>query len=135
VKIFLVYRFTGENIVELEKTCDSIVSALEKSGHKCFCSLSREEHYQKNKLTRKQIYFDAMKEIDSCDAVLLFVKSDEKSEGMLVEAGYALAKGKKIILTLKNGVHAELLGYISDEIIEFDTIEELCEKLSKLKHN
>jgi len=133
MKIFLMYRFTGENFAELEKICNQIISAIEKAGHECFCSISKEEHYKKNNFTRRQKYLDLINETNNADAVLAVVTSNEKSEGMLVETGYAFAKGKDIILAIKKGVHSEMIEYMAKQKIEFDTIEELCKKLSKLK--
>lgn len=127
-----MYRFTGENFAELEKICNQIISAIENAGYDCFCSISKEEYYKKNNFTRKQIYLDLISETDNSDAVLAVVTSNEKSEGMLVETGYAFAKGKRIILAIKKGVHSEMIEYMAEKIIEFDTIEELCKKLSKL---
>ncbi|MBU3897294.1 MAG: hypothetical protein KJ697_05205 [Nanoarchaeota archaeon] len=132
MKIFLIYRFTGEEIVKLEKICNKIIASLEKAKHICFCSLSKEKYYKKNKFTRKQSYLDTMKEIDNYEAVLVFIKSNKKNEEILVEVGYAVAKGKKIFLAIKNGVRSELIEQISDKIIKFDTVEDLCKKLSKL---
>jgi len=132
MKIFLIYRFTGENFLELEKACNKIITSLHKAGHTCFCSISKEEFYKKNHLTRKEIYLDLINEIDKFDTVLCVVTSNEKSEGMIFETGYAFAKGKRIILAIKNGIKSELIEYVAHDRIDFNTYDELCDKLSKI---
>ena len=74
----------------------------------------------------------ALKELDNSDVYLAFVKSEDKSEGMLIEAGYAIAKNKKFWLAIKKGVHTVFLREMADKIIEFENLEELYKKLSKL---
>ena len=52
---------------------------------------------------------------------------------MLIEIGYAIAKGKRFILAIKKGVETTFIREIADKIIEFETLEELYSKLKKLK--
>ena len=74
-----------------------------------------------------------MKELDDSDCILAFVKSEEKSEGMLIEIGYALAKRKKFILAIKKDIETTFIKEMADQIIEFEGLNELYNKLSKLK--
>ena len=52
---------------------------------------------------------------------------------MLIEAGYALANGKKCYLAIKKGIHTTFMKEIADMVIEFENLEDLYDKLSKLK--
>ena len=74
----------------------------------------------------------ALNELDRADCILAFIKSEEKSEGMLIEIGYALAKKKKLILAIKKDVRATFVREMTNEIIEFQNLDELCEKLANL---
>ena len=130
MKIYIAYKFTAEDPLVLKETLHNISLSLKKAGHSVFCSFWKSDFFKENNFTNKQIIEYAIKELDSSDIVLAFVNSDEKSEGMLLELGYALAKKKKIYLAIKKGVKTVFIEELSDTVIEFDDLEELYSKLS-----
>jgi len=132
MKVFISYRFTGEDPKELDNTLGKIRGVLIESGHQVFCSFWSGEFFKNNNFTNKQILEYALEELKKSDAVLVFVKSPEKSEGMLIEAGYALASQKKIILAIKNDVKTTFLHQIANEVIEFESVDDLFTKLKEL---
>ncbi|MFQ6010003.1 MAG: nucleoside 2-deoxyribosyltransferase [Candidatus Aenigmatarchaeota archaeon] len=133
MKIFIAFRFTGEDDKELKENIQGICSSLEKAGHEHFCSYWKEDYYRKNNFTKKQILEHAFEELDKSDAVLAFVNSEERSEGMLLEIGYALAKGKRFILAIRKGIRTTFIHQTADQIIEFESMEELFERLRKIR--
>jgi len=133
MKIYIAYKFAGENREELIKTLIKMEEALKDAGHSIYFASKEEELFEKNNFTPKQILNHALKELDNADCLLVFAKSNEKSEGMLIEVGYALAKKKKIILVIKKGINLYFTEDIADEIIEFSDIDDLLNKLEKLK--
>lgn len=133
MKIFISYRFTGEKTEELKSVIGNICSALEKAGHNHFCSFWKGDFFNENRFTHKQILEHALNELENSDCLLAFVKSEEKSEGMLIEIGYAIAKKKKFYLAIKKGIKTTFIREIANKIIEFETLEELYSKLKKLK--
>ena len=132
MKIFLAYKYTGEDPEVLKGIIDQIVSSLGKAGHTTFCSFDKNVFFTEQSSSYKQRLEYVITELDSSDYVLAFVKSQEKSEGMLLEVGYALAKGKKIILAIKSGVHVTFLSEIADVVIEFEEPDDLYSKLKML---
>ncbi|MDD5738837.1 MAG: nucleoside 2-deoxyribosyltransferase [Candidatus Pacebacteria bacterium] len=132
-KIFLSYRITGENREELKIIMKRICQGIETAGFGCFYSFQKEGYFQENNFTKKQILEYALKEIDKTDCVLVIVKSQEKSEGMLLEVGYALAKNKKIVLAIKKDIQTVFLQEMANSIIEFENLDDLNDKLSDLK--
>ncbi len=131
MKIFLSYRFTGEDPIILEQTLSQIKNALEHVGHQVFCSFWEEQRFRDGNFSNKQILEYALKELDSSDVYFAFVKSAEKSEGMLLEAGYALANKKPMWVAVKKGVKTTFLTELADKRIEFETLDDLSQKLSK----
>jgi len=132
MKLFLSYRFTGEEPAELEQTLSVLKGALEHAGHAAYCSFwdwlrFREEHY-----SYRQILENSFRKIESSDALLAFVKSPEKSEGMLLEIGCALAKGKPLILAIKRGIPTVFIREMAQKVIEFDTMDDLAATLAQL---
>lgn len=130
--IFLSYRFTGEDISELTETLGKILSALRSVGHTVYCSIEDEKWFRENNRTNKEILKHALERLDKSDVILAFVKSDQKSEGMLLEIGYMMAKGKSFTLALKRGTQTTFLAELAEPLIEFDSIDELCDKLTKV---
>jgi len=133
MKIFLSYRFTGEKTEELKEIIEKLCLSLKKSRHNNYCSFNSEDFYKLNKFTNKQILEHALDELNNSDCILAFIKSEEKSEGMLLEIGYAKAKNKKFILAIKKGIKTTFLREIADKIIEFDNIAELTKQLENLE--
>ncbi len=133
MKIYLAYRYTREDHDELRKTLHQLCPAIEKAGHTCYCCLDDQKHFLKNNYTHQQILEHALHELDKSDTLLAYIKGAEKSEGMLLEIGYALAKKKRFILAVKKGVRTTFLHEIAHQVIEWETMEELIEKLKKLK--
>lgn len=131
MKIFLSYRFTGENPVELKYNLGKIIKVLRDSGHEVYCSIEDEEWFRAEKLTNKEIMEHAFKNLDSCDLLLAYIKSDDKSEGMLIEICYFMGKGKPVALALRYGVKTTSLAEMASPLIEFNIVDDLCYMLSK----
>ena len=132
MKIFTSFRFTGEDMNELKQFMKEVCTTLEGLGHKQYCNFWRED-YEEPKRTMKEIMDIALRDLDDADCYLAIVKSDEKSEGMLIEAGYALAKGKRIIIAIKKGVKTTWMRNIFEEVIEWNDIENLKSKIKEIK--
>lgn len=133
MKIFLAYRFTGEDPIVLEQTLSQIKMTLESAGHSVFCSFWDEQHFHDNNFSNKQILEYVLEKLNSSDICLAFIKSTEKSEGMLLEAGYAFAQKKPIWVAIKNGVKTTFLTELAEKVIDFETLDELCQKLETLR--
>ncbi len=133
MKIFLAYKFTGENPISLQEANTRIIAALSKAGHSVWNNLQFQSHYEQNGLSNKEIMEQALIELNKADAILAYVSSEERSEGMLVEIGFALARGKKFILALKRDVKTTSLAEMCDELIEFSTFDELSHKLEFIR--
>jgi nucleoside 2-deoxyribosyltransferase len=125
MKFFISYKFSGENRAELEKTLRHICDLIDSKGHKSYCSFWDKDFFAYKNYSQKQILTHAFRELNKCKWVVIFVKSNEKSEGMLLEAGYALAKKKKILLIIKKGVQINYLKEFANKIIEFENLEQL----------
>lgn len=132
-KIFVAYRYRGENIYILKKTMTAVCDSLNKAGHNHFCTIFEEEKFEEEKWTGKQIMKKACREIDSSDIVLFFVKSKKISQGMLVEFGYSLAKKKRMVLAIKKGINESIFRRHIDKVIEFENLVDLKSKLLKIK--
>jgi nucleoside 2-deoxyribosyltransferase len=133
MKIFIAYKFSGEgNKDTLKLTLGKISNALESSKHKTFIHLRDIENWEEKGLSSKDIISRALNELKKCDAILALVMSPEKSEGLLLEVGFAKALNKKIFLAVKKNANTIFLREIADDIFEFDDIEEITDEIKKI---
>lgn len=89
MKIFVGQAVTGEDLELLNTEYTSIKSALERAGHTCYCTLLADRTAPKE--PGEWIHY-ALEQIDAADAYCAIVRSHKKSEGMLIEVGYVLAR-------------------------------------------
>ena len=130
MKIVLVFRWYGEDQEEAVNNMYKIASVLEKE-HKVYHATKDAKFL--DTLPEWKVLEHVFKEIEDADALLVYQKSNDVSEGMLIEVGYAVAKGKKIIWAKKKGVHNRYLIDGAVHTIEFNDINDLLIKLKKLK--
>lgn len=129
MKIFISFRFTGEEPKTLRNAIAGVEEALREAGHETICSVWEEEKFAAERFTPKRILEWALRELDGADAYFAFVRSPERSEGMLLEAGYALAKRKRFVVAVRRDIQTTFLRHLADTLIEYDTDEELHRKL------
>ena len=133
MKILLSYKFADEDIDELQEFIDNIKDSLHGSGHELITTFYDKDMFDKNSSTNRQIMDKALKYLRKSDAHLIIIRSPEKSEGMLIEVGYSYAIRKKMILAIKKGLKTRWVSELVNEIIEFDTLEDLYNKLRSIR--
>ena len=133
MKIYIAYRFTGEDYKTLQNTLAGISDALTKAGHEVYCSINDDDFFHQNNYSIRQILDHEFVELSKVDQVFALIDSDNRSEGLLIELGYALAKGKPIILAVRKGVNIHSSKAIANQIIEFENYEHLHQIISTLK--
>ena len=133
MKIFLSYKFTGEDPKKLTEFIQNICDSLKKAKHETLTTFWNKKEFEKAKATKKDIMKKSLTYIDNSNYYLGLIKSSEKSEGQLIELGYALARGRKIIIAIKKDIKMTWATEVANKIIIFKTEEELYKKLEKLK--
>lgn len=127
MKLFIAHKVSGEDYAKLKRDVIKVCTALREVGHKCYCSfLDGKMRKEANKKIKIE---NALSKINESDGILAIVKSDEKSEGMLIEVGYAKAKGKKIVLLINKDINDNYIGAIATKIIEFDELNDVYDKM------
>lgn len=133
MKIFISYRYAGEDLSTLKGILEKIVSIFESRGFSVFCSFGYNDFFKEKDYSNKQILDYALKELGESDYVFALVKSQEKSEGMLLELGCAYARNKKIILAKKNDVYTTFLQELAEQTILFSDLDDLYKQLEDIK--
>ena len=131
-QFFIAYRHTGEDIMELEKRIRTIETALATKQIKVYATLFDEETFQQNNLTAGQIMRHAFEKLDSIDGLFVLIMNSSRSEGQLIEIGYALAKNKQIIVARQKDAQT-YAHELTDLVIEFDDLNDLARKIQELE--
>jgi len=132
MKIFIGQAVSGENIEILKKECFKIQSILEEAGNETYCTINPKTNA--GKMSARDWMIHAFEKIDEHNTFLAIIRNDKKSEGMLMEVGYVLAKKKRLIVAVKKDVRDKTyVDDLADEVIEFENFAELCKKLESLK--
>jgi nucleoside 2-deoxyribosyltransferase len=129
MKYYISYKFSGEDKEKLKEILSEISSIIESHNNETFVSYRDIGKWGEISMDSEEIITKALAELRNTDCILCLVFSSEKSEGMLLETGYAKALGKKVIVAKKNDARIIFLKDIADDLIEFNTYEDLKEKL------
>lgn len=133
MKIFIGFRYTGEDPAELKQFLSNVQDALKIAGGEIYCSINDEEMFIQEKYGANKIFEHTMPKLQESDILLAILRSKEKSEGMLIEIGYALALGKKFILAIHKDAASTYLPELASQVIKFENADDLLEKLKKIK--
>ena len=121
----MAYKFTGEDTEKLIKELKQIKSILEEKGHEIYIPCL-DPNRPKDK---KGLFLGTIDKINDIDIFLVLIKSEGRSEGMLMEVGYALGAKKRVISAINNHVSNTHLRELSDDVIGFKDINDLYIKL------
>ncbi len=101
MKLYLAYRYTGEPYDQLVQTMTRVVAICHSLGLETFCSVLMEETWRAKWRDYDQILAHCLTELDSCDAMLALIWTDEVSTGMQVELEHLQASNKPLFLVIR----------------------------------
>ncbi len=110
---------------------EAIVSVLRRADIQTVCMASDIEKWGAVRLSLQELMAKTFAEIDNSQLVILEVS--EKGVGLGIEAGYAVAKGKQLVVLIKEGY--ELSGTmqgIANLVIFYNDPEEIISQLKNL---
>ncbi|MDD4983361.1 MAG: nucleoside 2-deoxyribosyltransferase [Candidatus ainarchaeum sp.] len=116
----------------LKEKLKMLSKALENQGNKTKVFFRDVQNWGDTQVKQEEILPKAYEMIKESDAIFAFVDVGEKSEGQLLEIGFAKAKGKKIVLAIKDGLGYKFLRMIADEVIEFENLDDLINQINAL---
>lgn len=131
MKYYIAYKFTWNEINSLKENLSKISNILEKKWNSTFIYHRDIEEWwkKKNENEINKIMEILFENIDNSDRVFAFIDNENKSEWMLIELWYAKAKNKKIIVAIKQWIESILVENICEELIIFEDIKDLCQKI------
>lgn len=132
MKAFIAYRSTGEDPQVVEPVLIAIREAFKGRGIEVYSTFF-DEAIKGKSLGVRQITEHAFGILDSADFLFVVQTSDNKSEGMLIEVGYCLAKRIPIIAATKNTVTKTYMSAIVSQSFKWSTIEDLVRTITDLQ--
>jgi len=103
---------------------DEYEHCFQMQGFNSFCVARDMEKWGAASFSAHEIMQATFAKIDAADLVVIDVS--EKGVGLGIEAGYAKAKGKRLIVTIKKGVEiSTTISGTADQIIEYDQVSEI----------
>ena len=132
MKIFLSHRYTGEDITSLTIALRIITDTLESLGHAVFCSLWLIPYFEEQKMTADDNYAYCLEAMHGSDYMLAYIQSDSESKGMIMELDRAVEMWLPIILVIKRWLGHEQFRAVAGEVVEFERVDEIGERIRKL---
>lgn len=131
MKIFISYKHHGEDDEELKGFLSPLISKFKELGSDAYCNLFDEELAKKATLYKpgKDYVLDAFNILDSKELIFVLLMSEEKSEGMLMEVGYAIAKGIPVVVAVRNDIKNTYLPTMGNLVIEWSDLDDLLNKI------
>lgn len=131
MKTVISYRYNGEIIKDLEVLLVNVCSAFKFAGINPYCVYF--EHY-KNSRDRSpaEMMQLAFSHIDNSDFLFVIQASEARSEGMLIEIGYAIARDIKVVVATKKGVSNTYLPSMGDYAFEYVDIQDLIQQIKEI---
>jgi nucleoside 2-deoxyribosyltransferase len=133
MKTFIAYRSKEEDPKTVQPLITSIRDSLQARDIEADSMFFHEAEIINKALTNQQILELAFSMINNIDFLFVIQTSDNKSEGMLMEMGYCLAKEIPIILASKEMVRQTYLPEIAEQSFRWDTVENLRKGIASLE--
>lgn len=134
MRCVISYKYSGADKKRLNQLLSSVANALEELGQEYFClEFVREEviaeagEYSEHIMLKR-----ALAEIDTCDYLLVVYDQQEKSAGMLMEIGYAIAKNKPVYMLINNNVAPGYVQDMADAIASYNCVEDIKSSVDRL---
>lgn len=133
MNVFLSYKFSGVEKERLDSTIVPIIDLLRKTTffkwpYQVFCNYEREDFYKESKYTPNDIMQDCFEHIRDSYLFIMFVDK-EFGEGMLIEMGYAISLGKKIVLIMHTSVKSISAQSLVEIVITYTEMSDLLPRL------
>jgi nucleoside 2-deoxyribosyltransferase len=130
MKMFIAYRHTGEKTKDLEDLLGNVRAALSEAGVNVYCAFFEEAEFQSRSLAAHQIMDHAFSLIDGSDMLFVIQTSKNKSEGMLMEVGYCIAKKIPIVVAVKSDVKQTYLPDMANTSFRWKDPEDLKRQIA-----
>jgi len=132
MKAVISYRYNGEIISNLEILLSMVCNTLKTISIEPYCIFFERYKVIGCDNIPSEMLKIAFSKIDSTDFLFVIQASEIRSEGMLMEIGYAFAKGKKVIIATKEGIQNTYLPSMANLSLTYKDVDDLLQKIKKI---
>lgn len=132
MKAVISYRYNGEIIDKLEALLLNVSTALKNAGVDPYCIFLGYRSKANCRKPPAEMMHIAFSNIDKTDLLFVIQTGEARSEGMLMEVGYAIAKGVCVVVATKNGVENTYLPSMANYSIIYENIEDLMLQINNI---
>lgn len=129
MKTFISYRHTGEKLEDLHRLLGGLCEMLKQRNIDPYCTLFNQDEFTTRELSAANIMKHVFEVINASDFLLVVLASEKKSEGMLMEVGYCIAKGIPVMVAVKQGVEDTYLPDMTPFVLYWKTVPDLVNQL------
>lgn len=126
-KAYLAIKFRSD--YSDKEWIEQLSDSLKAAGIETIVMVRDQEKWGEQKFSPKKLMDITFREIDASDMII--IEFSEKGVGLGIEAGYAFAKGKPIIVISKTGsdISSTLAG-IAERVVFYDVPAEVGQKVA-----
>ena len=136
MKAFISYRFSGEKTEDLKNTLVPVQNKLKEIGIDAYCNLlDRNLEVWSKGFQAHDFVFHAFKELNNINLLFVVITSENKSEGMIMEVGYSIAKDIPVVVAIKDDITNTYLPGMANLVVRWSSTDDLLEKIAKIDFN
>lgn len=132
MKYFIAYRHTGENPERLDALLTPIKQAFERRGDEIYCTFFNDTSFRARGLGPHEIMYEAFQKIEEMGRLFVLLDSVDKSEGMLMEIGYCIAKKIPITIAYNRAITDSYVPHMVSSTIAYSDIDELVASIDRM---
>jgi len=129
MKIYFAIKYHADN--RNRRLIENISELLSNNNHDSFCIAKDFEQWGKETFTPYELMRKSFAEIEKAD--LLLIEFSEKGVGLGIEAGYAYAKGRPIVVIFNSGEVSTTLAGVAEAVYHYENVAELGNIIRELK--
>ncbi len=131
MRIFISYRYTGETTDGLQNFFYPVRDALLKRGFAVYLSLDDLDTWGQNELALSEKFVRTFQALTDSDCLLVITRTTDRSEGLLMEVGFALGQHKPVVLMVQTDVQTYVRD-VASLVVEFQDHSDLLNQLNAL---
>ena len=129
---FIAYRHTGADPERLEEILPAVRDAFAQRGEETYCTYFDELEFKSSGMRPRAIMDHAFQKIEELGGLFVVIDGPEKSEGMILEIGFCIARAIPFVVAKKRGVTGTYIPDMTDYNFEYDGIEGLAKGIAAL---
>ena len=135
MRAFIAYRHTGGDEHAIRGQLTAVRDAFAKRQVDAFCTFFDVRGGDMSESSLKQHNFmeEAFRMIDRSDFLFVLQSDTGRSEGMLMEVGYVIAKEIPLIVATKTNVSDTYLPDMATHSLKWGNLEELASAIATLE--